>query len=76
MCVGEAASVCGEEYKKEGEEIVFCCCRAEGEIIMRYAFGVLWSLAPIPPGARLFGPSLHNPREVYRTPTVRAVVWF
>ena len=47
MCVGEAASVCGEEYKKEGEEIVFfCCCRAEGEIYMRDAFGVLW-LAPI-----------------------------
>ena len=25
MCVGEGASVCGEEYKKEGEEIVFVC---------------------------------------------------
>ena len=26
MCVGEAACVCDEEYKKEGEELFFFCC--------------------------------------------------
>ena len=26
VCVGEGANACGEEYKKEGEEIVFLCC--------------------------------------------------
>ena len=49
--VGERASVCGEEYKKVGEEIVFVCV-VSGPKLRVTERRIRCSLEPIPPGAR------------------------
>ena len=65
---------CGEGKQKEVEEIVFMLLLCRSKRVTERC--IRCSLAPIPPGARLFGPSTHNPRVVHQTPSVRAVVWF
>ena len=75
MCVGEAASVCGEEYKKEGEAIVFYIAVVQKQESDREVHSVFFATHPTrsPP----FGPSSHNnPIAAHLTPAVRAVVWF
>ena len=67
MCVGEGASVCGEEYKKEGEEIVLfsvvmCVVNRSKRVTER---SIRCSLPPIPPRARLYGLPLTTTRELF-----------
>ena len=80
MCVGEGETVCGEEYKKEGEEIVFFVVllyrqKQESDREKHSVF-----FATHQPGARQSGLPLNNPivvyHVVYRTPAFGAVVWF
>ena len=75
LCVGEGANVCGEEYKKESEEIVFYVAVVQKQESNREKHSVFFATCPFqsPP----LGPSSHNnPRVVYRAPAVGAVVWF
>ena len=66
MCVGEGANVYGEEYKKEGEEIVFVCVvvvqKQESDRELE-KHSVFFATRPVPePAFRAF--LSHNPRVV------------
>lgn len=79
MYVGEALNVCYEEYKKEGEEIVFECVISgpKQSVTERSIRCPIWPSVPIPlpfPPRERF--SNNNPIVVHRTPTVRSVLWF
>ena len=46
MCVGEGATVCGEEYKKEDEEIVFYVVVVQKQESDREMNSVLFATRP------------------------------
>ena len=87
MYVGEALNVCYEEYKKEGEEIVFVCVisgpkPSVTERSIRCSMGAhptthsktVPIIQPSIPAKTL--KTNNNPIVVHRTPTVRSVLWF
>ena len=63
MCVGEGANIRGEEYKKEGEEIVFCVVVVQKQESGREKHSVFF--ATHHPGARLPGLPLTTTRELF-----------
>ena len=48
MCVGEEANVRGEEYKKEGGEIVFCFVVVQKQESGRVMHSVFFATRPVP----------------------------
>ena len=48
MCVGEGANIRGEEYKKEGEEIVFCVVVVQKQESDREKHSVFFAFSDLP----------------------------
>ena len=63
MCVGEGATVCGEEYKKEGEEIVFYVVVVQKQESDREMHSVFFATRPVPEPA--FPGLPHTTRELF-----------
>jgi hypothetical protein len=57
--------VCGEEYKKEGEEIVFVCVVSGQKQRVTEKRSIRCSLPPIPPRARQDGDRPITTRELF-----------